>query len=236
MKTSKEANRNARITEIVNWIGRNNINFIAPVYPTPAGWQWHQDHNTRAFYLIFMAPCDQDHIIVDQAFMKQFETPADIMSRNGEILFVDLNLNRLLVHADQGVNFHMADTPPSSHAERVGYLKKRPFLVVSGDAQNTVGLIRELARTLPLDGGKVRLTPGAKNILTQVFTMVQGMLNDRVLTSIGWQPMDEKTRFSTAIQLVKSIATMSHIMMLEAKGADKPEGSVQPQDFGSQKD
>ncbi|ASZ78815.1 hypothetical protein 2050H1_049 [Serratia phage 2050H1] len=236
MKTSKEANRNARITEIVSWINSNNINFIAPVYPTPAGWQWHQDHNTKAFYLIFMAPSDKDHIIVDQAFMKQFETAADIMTRNGDILFIDLNQDRLLVHADQELNFYMAGTAPSTHAERVAYLRKRPFMVMSGDTQNTIGLMRELSRTLLLGNGKARLTPGARNIMNQVFTMMQGMVNNRVLTSCGWQPMDDNTRYSTSVQLIKSVTTMAHIMMLEAKSANKSEGSVQPQDFGGQED
>ncbi len=232
MKTSKEANRNARITEIVSWINSNNINFIAPVYPTPAGWQWHQDHNTKAFYLIFMAPSDKDHIIVDQAFMKQFETAADIMTRNGDILFIDLNQDRLLVHADQELNFYMAGTAPSSHAERIVYLKRRPFMVMSGDTQNTIGLMRELSRTLLLGNGKACLTPEANYILTKIYTLVQEMWN----SGLSETPMDESARYNAAVQLIISVTTMAHIMILEAKSANKSEGGVQPQDFGGQED
>uniref|UniRef100_A0AAU8KYP6 Uncharacterized protein n=1 Tax=Serratia phage Kevin TaxID=3161161 RepID=A0AAU8KYP6_9CAUD len=239
MNTSRKEQRNARIAEITSWIWQNEINFIAPKFPTPAGWQWHQDHNTKAFYLIFMAPCDKDHVIIDQSFMKQFETPADIMTREGRILSVDLDCDRLVIaSAKLNTYFHQASHKPRSHGEWVQVVtQSRPFLTITGNSTNTVGLARELARSIPLGEGEAIMNSGAKNILEHVYKMAQGMLNNRATTNaLLSEPMTNQTRYTTAIQLLKSAAAAVHIMILEAESANQRKEGVRPQDLGCKED
>lgn len=230
--------RNERITEIVSWIRDNNVKLLAPVYPLPVGWQWHQNHDTQAFYLIFVATDPRDNIVVDQDFLDQFETFADDMSRCGEILPIDLNNRRMIVRAaDHEINFYMAKAEPANRADWNAVIRKqRPFVSMKGEVLEVAGLVREMTRALPLTGGSIEKSQSINDMVSRVQGMAAAYIRNEGSNGIRRYIMDDSGRCTTLVNMLRTVATALHIGLLEARNGNQLQKDVRPQDTGSQEE
>lgn len=231
------------IRELVKWFREEGVNFLSPTYPTPVGWQWHQDHKSNEFYLIYMMQDPKDNIIINRQYMKQFDSVADDMTNCGDTLPITLDNDRLLVKGEcpdgvPEISLYMADVPPAGHSDWVMSIRKgRPFAVVTGETSSVVGFIRELSRSLPLAGGKAAPTsPAAIFLLDQIIEMANSIVKGRCTNGLTYFDMDDYSRYLSAVKLLKTVSTLVDVMLQEGRNGNKLQEGVRPQDIGGQED